>query len=102
MGGNYSRRLNISVNSRKVDLEDFDAKLDKLLEYHDIRKGEYTGKFSISGLFVKLIINEYERVFGDDDPHNKTPKKWNLIDVNYVRDALKQKFGDKVKKYDLG
>lgn len=100
MGGSYSRRYNLSVNSRKVDLEEFDAKLDRLLKHYDIRKGDYTGNYNISGLFIQLVKEEYKRAFGDDDPNNPTPKQWDLIDVDYVRDALKQKFGNKTKKYD--
>ncbi len=97
--GSSNLRYNISVNSRKVNLEEFSGKIDKLLTHFDIRKGDYTGKYNISGLFINMVNDTYKNVFGNNNPNDLAEKEWNLIDVNIVRDILKNKFGKKANKY---
>ena len=97
--GSNNLRFNISVNSRKVNLEEFKAKLNRLLIHFDIRKGDYTGKYNISGLFINIVNDTYKSVFGDDDPNDVKEKEWDVINVNNLREDLKNRFGKKLKKY---
>lgn len=97
--GSNNRRYNISVNSRKVNLEEFDAKLKKLLTHLDIRKGDYTGKYNLSGLFINLVEDAYKKVYGNDNPNNSVEKEWDIINVNNVREDIKNKFGNNLKRY---
>ncbi|KKN34850.1 hypothetical protein LCGC14_0789540 [marine sediment metagenome] len=92
-------RFCISVNSRKVNLEEFNAKLRKLLVHFDIRKGDYTGKHNLSGLFINMVNETYKDVFGNNNPTDVVEKEWDVINVNNVREDIKNRFGHKLKKY---